>query len=236
MTDAAARMDRMYRYQRYIYDLTRKYYLLGRDQAIAALQPPPGGTVLEIGCGTGRNLVKIAAAYPEIRAFGLDVSEEMLKTAQAAIEGKNLGHRVTVAQGDATRFSPEALFSQATFDRILFSFSLSMIPEWRQTLDHTTGLLSPSGEIHVVDFGNQDQLPRWFRNLLEIWLGWFGVHHHPGLVPAMGDLAARDAEFFAQTLVESCHFEPQNVQCLLDEEATWEPLQDDKTDEDDIVF
>ena len=31
MSDAAALMDRMYRHQRHIYDLTRKFYLLGRD-------------------------------------------------------------------------------------------------------------------------------------------------------------------------------------------------------------
>ena len=50
----AERMDRMYRYQRHIYDLTRKYYLLGRDRLIDELQPPVGGHVLEVGCGTGR--------------------------------------------------------------------------------------------------------------------------------------------------------------------------------------
>ncbi|MES1179707.1 MAG: SAM-dependent methyltransferase, partial [Hyphomicrobium sp.] len=43
---AASAMDGMYRHQRYIYDLTRRYYLIGRDQMIADLSPPPGGTVL----------------------------------------------------------------------------------------------------------------------------------------------------------------------------------------------
>lgn len=32
-------MDRMYRYQRYIYDFTRKYYLFGRDTLIRDLNP-----------------------------------------------------------------------------------------------------------------------------------------------------------------------------------------------------
>ena len=43
--DAARHMDRIYRYQRYIYDLTRKYYLLGRDRLIAGLNVPEGGSV-----------------------------------------------------------------------------------------------------------------------------------------------------------------------------------------------
>ena len=65
MSDAAALMDDMYRRQRHIYDLSRKFYLLGRDEAIARLRPAPGDKVLEIGCGTGRNLIKLAQAYPE---------------------------------------------------------------------------------------------------------------------------------------------------------------------------
>ena len=52
-------MDRIYRHQRHIYDLTRKYYLLGRDELITALAPPGNGSVLEIGCGTGRNLLAV---------------------------------------------------------------------------------------------------------------------------------------------------------------------------------
>ena len=64
MSDAAALMDHMYRRQRHIYDLSRKFYLLGRDEAIARLRPAPGDKVLEIGCGTGRNLVKLAQTYP----------------------------------------------------------------------------------------------------------------------------------------------------------------------------
>ena len=59
MGDAAgaALMDRLYRRQRHFYDVTRKHYLLGRDRLIDGLAPPSGGRVLEIGCGTARNLV-----------------------------------------------------------------------------------------------------------------------------------------------------------------------------------
>ena len=53
----AALMDRVYRRQRHIYDFTRKYYLFGRDRLIDAMQPKPGARILEVGCGTARNLI-----------------------------------------------------------------------------------------------------------------------------------------------------------------------------------
>ena len=106
MSDAAALMDRMYRRQRHIYDLSRKYYLIGRDEAIARLRPGPGDCGLEIGCGTGRNLIRAARAYPDARFFGLDVSREMLDTAETAIRRAGLADRVVRRPGRRDRFRP----------------------------------------------------------------------------------------------------------------------------------
>ena len=57
--DHADRMDRMYRYQRHIYDMTRKYYLLGRDRAIRELQVPKKGTLLEVALADLRELQRV---------------------------------------------------------------------------------------------------------------------------------------------------------------------------------
>ena len=53
----AALMDKVYRRQRHIYNLTRKYYLLGRDRLVRQLRARPPERVVEIGCGTARNLI-----------------------------------------------------------------------------------------------------------------------------------------------------------------------------------
>src|SRR5215475_7180649 len=118
MSEAGALMDRIYRHQRHIYDASRKFYLLGRDELIAELDPPRGGKVLEIGCGTGRNLVRAARTYPIVAAYGIDVSSEMLATASRAIAKAGLSGRVAVAQADATTLDPEALFGVGAFDRV----------------------------------------------------------------------------------------------------------------------
>lgn len=190
-TGAAAHMDGIYRYQRFVYDVTRKHYLLGRDRALADLRPPEGGTILEVGCGTARNLVLAARRYPTARAYGLDVSRVMLDTAERSIARAGLGARIVVAQGDASRFSAERLFGVAAFDRVLVSYALSMIPPWREALEAAFVAVAPGGELHIVDFGQQARLPHWFRRGLVAWLARFSVEPRAELEGAVRDLAQR---------------------------------------------
>lgn len=172
-------MDRNYRYQRWIYDITRRYYLLGRDRLVIDLAPPDGGRVLEIACGTGRNLARIGRQYPGCALFGLDISQEMLRSARA-----KLGAGARVVQGDACDFDGVAEFGEGGFDRVVLSYCLSMIPDWDRALMLAVAQLAPGGELHVVDFGDQSRLPRWFRRVLRSWLAQYHV-------TPRGDLRAR---------------------------------------------
>ncbi len=168
-------MDGMYRHQRYIYDLTRRYYLIGRDQLIAELDPPPGGSVLEVGCGTARNLLHAARRYPRAKFYGLDVSEEMLKTARASIDRYGLRDTITIAQADATTFSSMELFGVQNIDRIFISYALSMIPPWQAVVDRAVSQLAPNGELHIVDFGTMVSMPELPRRAMRAWLNRFSV-------------------------------------------------------------
>jgi S-adenosylmethionine-diacylgycerolhomoserine-N-methlytransferase len=190
VSDAAALMDRMYRRQRHIYDLTRKFYLLGRDEAIAGVGASPGDRVLEVGCGTGRNLIKLARAYPEARLFGLDVSQEMLTTAAASLARARLSARVALARADARNFEPRELFGEPCFERVMISYALSMIPRWREALAQALDVLSPRGSLHLVDFGDCAGLPRPFKTALRGWLGAFDVTPRNDLGPALAELSA----------------------------------------------
>jgi S-adenosylmethionine-diacylgycerolhomoserine-N-methlytransferase len=190
MDDAATLMDRMYRHQRHVYDLTRKYYLAGRDEAVARLRPEPGDTVLEIGCGTGRNLIKAARAYHEARFFGLDVSREMLGAAAASIAHAGLSSRISITQADATAFDPLALFGHAQFDRVIISYALSMIPPWREALGQALDVVAPRGSLHVVDFGDCSGLPGPFKAALRRWLAAFDVSPRDDLAQTLAALSA----------------------------------------------
>lgn len=190
-SEATHRMNRMYRWQRFIYDATRRYYLLGRDQLIAQLAPQAGATVLEIGCGTGRNLVQAAKRYPQAKFYGIDISTEMLTTAIASIARHELADTVRVAHGDATNFDPARMFQIASCDHIMISYSLSMIPDWQAVLDHAVSQLKPGGRLHIVDFGNQERLPGFARKLLLRWLTLFEVTPRRDLLDVLKVLAER---------------------------------------------
>jgi S-adenosylmethionine-diacylgycerolhomoserine-N-methlytransferase len=168
-------MNRTYRYQRHIYNFTRKYFLLGRDRVIAEMAAHDGARVLEIGCGTGRNLIAAARKYPGASCFGIDVSTEMLDSAVRAISRAGLAGRIRVAHADATRFDPGSLFGISQFDRIFISYSLSMIPQWQSVVAGAVAHLAPCGELRIIDFGNQEHLPAAFRQFLWGWLRAFHV-------------------------------------------------------------
>lgn len=192
---AAGLMDRIYRHQRHIYNASRKFYLLGRDQLIDGLQPPKGGSVLEIDCGTGRNLIRIAQRYPDCACHGLDVSSAMLATAQGSVAKAGLQRRIRLAQADATGFDPQALFDRAGFDRIVISYALSMIPPWQGVVAEALRQLCPDGSLHVVDFGDQAGLPAPFKVVLLRWLALFHVtprENLPEVVRAMSEAAGAD--------------------------------------------
>lgn len=184
-------LDRNYRYQRHVYDLTREYYLLGRKRLIAGLDPPAKGAVLEIGCGTALNLIRAAERYPQARFYGVDLSRMMLETAEAALARRGLGARIRLALGDATDFEPQALLGRDRFERVFFSYALSMIPPWEQALDHAAGLVATGGSLHVVDFGGCETLSAAAKSVLYAWLARFRVTPRENLEQELSKLAAK---------------------------------------------
>jgi len=189
--DATAAMDRMYRHQRHVYDLTRKFYLFGRDRLIRQLAPPHGAHICEIGCGTARNLIALARRYPAIRLYGIDASAEMLKTADAAIARAGLDTRIETRRCLADQLDPTRSFALAEkFDGVICSYSLSMIPGWRDALDRAVAVLKPGGRLDIVDFWNAASLPGWVRRPLRAWLALFDVTPRPEIADRLRALAA----------------------------------------------
>jgi S-adenosylmethionine-diacylgycerolhomoserine-N-methlytransferase len=184
--EAFQNMDKMYRRQRYFYDLTRKYYLLGRDKLIAEMDVQSNENVLEIGCGTARNLKILAKKYPRANFFGLDASSEMLKTAEEKTANlKNINLKVALADS----FNCKQTFGlDKQFDVIYFSYSISMIPPWKESIVNALNNLKHGGSFYIVDFYDQKDLPAFFQKLLQGWLRQFHVQFWGELMPHLESL------------------------------------------------
>lgn len=188
MTNPFESMDRMYRHQRYFYDLTRKYYLLGRDKLLSRINARDGENILEVGCGTARNLIILARKHKNANFFGLDASSEMLKTSQEKIAAQNLDNiDLKVALADDFSFA-ETFGLNEPFDTIYFSYSISMIPTWRESIQNALKNLKSGRSFYIVDFCDQADLPAWFQKILQSWLRQFHVKYPAELLPYLETL------------------------------------------------
>lgn len=192
MSNPAQLMDEQYRYQRFVYDLSRKYYLLGRDRILKEIKLREGESLIEVGCGTARNLRKLAKMYPNHQLYGLDASQAMLDVAAKQCPAQS---NIQLSQGLAQHFTSELFQTKKPFEHQLFSYSLSMIPQWEQVLQHAWHQLPVGGQLHIVDFSDQADLPIWFQKALTTWLSWFNVHPD---VQILGELEYIQCQFQAQ--------------------------------------
>jgi S-adenosylmethionine-diacylgycerolhomoserine-N-methlytransferase len=157
-------------------------------ELIAGLQPPVGGSILEIGCGTGRNLIKIAQpirpALLRARCF--------LRDAGDGTPGRHAWRALRAHRSGAGRCNglrPQALVRRAGFERIVISYALSMIPPWQGVVRQALRSLTPNGELHIVDFGDQAGLPKPFRAMLTRWLALFHVTPRGDLAMVLDEIA-----------------------------------------------
>jgi S-adenosylmethionine-diacylgycerolhomoserine-N-methlytransferase len=190
--DVRGRMARMYRPQKHIYDLTRRHYLLGRDRLIDGLDLRPGQSLLDIGCGTGRNLALVGRRHPDACLFGLDAAEPMLEVARAKL--RRAGIRATLAHGVAEALDPQAMFGHAGgFDHVTVSYCLSMVDDPVAAVRAAVRHLAPGGTLHTVDFGDMAGLPIWIRAGMAAWLARFHVRYRPEVEAALAAHAAAHA-------------------------------------------
>lgn len=108
-------------------------------QLVERLAPPPGGSVLDLGCGQGAWLLTSAAAYPAARHVGVDTSALALATARARAE--RAGIDVRWVQGDA------AEWNEGPYDAVLCVGASHVFGGLEGTIAAVRRWLSPVGRV-----------------------------------------------------------------------------------------
>ncbi len=170
-------MRRYYRWHAAIYDATRWTFLLGRNALLNHLPivDTQAQTLLEVGCGTGRNLHRLTRRHPRLQLIGLDVSADML--ARASRASRKYAGRIQLIE---CPYPAEALELPQLPNIVLFSYALSMFnPGWERAITAAWGDLPPGGRMAVVDFHHSPSaLFRW-------WMGKNHVRMEAHLLPLL---------------------------------------------------
>ena len=118
-----------------------------RHRAVEVLGLRPGDRVLEVGCGTGRNLPYLMEAIgPEGQMIGVDYTPEMLESVRERVR-KNRWPNVRLVQADAASMDLE----EAPFDGIVSVLAVSCIPDHLKALEGCLNMLRPGGILSVCD-------------------------------------------------------------------------------------
>jgi S-adenosylmethionine-diacylgycerolhomoserine-N-methlytransferase len=154
-----------YRWHAPIYDATRWAFLFGRARLIETvfkIAKPQPKRILELGCGTGKNLLHLAQRFPNAEIIGCDLSEAMLVRAQANVRRKLSASeqaRVRLSNADVTA-------TPLQFDLIVCSYVLSMTgDQMALLLARLHRCLTPTGRLAIVDFDQTRWawFARWMR-------------------------------------------------------------------------
>lgn len=152
------------------YDHVFKWFFAPRQRhVIETMEIEPGQRVLDVGVGTGLSL----PVYPaDCQVVGIDLSREMLTKAQEKVEEQGLSH-VGLLEMDAQRLS----FADSSFDHVVATFVISVVPDPVKTIQEMKRVLKPEGSLVIVNhFQNEKSkvlgtLERWVAPICR-WLGW----------------------------------------------------------------
>ncbi|SNS20555.1 Methyltransferase domain-containing protein [Humidesulfovibrio mexicanus] len=110
---------------------------------------PEGALVLEAGCGTGCQTVRLAAANPHARFLSVDISAASLETAQRAVDARGL-RNVELRQADLMRLADDPA-NAGRFDHAFVCFVLEHLPDPAGALEALRRLIRPGGSMTAIE-------------------------------------------------------------------------------------
>lgn len=131
------------------YDIlfTTIFYQAIHQRLLDYLQLPDHPNVLDLGCGTGRLLDRLAEKFPTLRGTGFDLSPEMIRQARQTKRDRHRPRLIFIS-GNAEQLP----FTDQQFDTVFNTISFLHYPNPTQVLSEVNRVLSPGGNYYLVDF------------------------------------------------------------------------------------
>jgi len=111
---------------------------------LAGMSIPEAAEILDVGCGTGASCLQILQAVPRSRVWGLDISPAMLEEARNMVGESD---RLSFIEGDAGKLTQ---YFDLPFDAIVYSASIFLVPDFRESLRQARDLLKPHGSVGLT--------------------------------------------------------------------------------------
>lgn len=125
----------------------------------------PQGRAVDLGCGPGHLVVRLAQMAPLLQVTGLDLSDEMLSEAEDLASRSGAGDRISFREGDAAQIP----FPDASLDLVVSTLSLHHWSEPVAVLDEIARVLRPGGAFLILDLRRDLAAPLYL-------LLWFATH------------------------------------------------------------
>lgn len=139
--------------------------LTHRKRAMDVLNLQEGQSVLEVGCGTGKNFPYLHKKVGESgKIIGVEYSEKMLEIARSRIAKRGY-QNIELHQADAAQFTPPHEINAALFADVLF-----VIPDFRLALERAISAIETDGKVSILDFKLSNNPV--FKTLNGIWRRW----------------------------------------------------------------
>jgi len=136
-----------------VYDLVfGKVFDAGRQSTIAEADRI-GGRILDVGVGTGLSLSDYSRTT---KICGVDISEPMLRKAQARVRAEKLDNVEVLSVMDAKNLA----FPDACFDAVVAQYVITAVPDPEGTLDEFVRVLKHGGELILVNHIGAEGGPR----------------------------------------------------------------------------
>ncbi|MGK7875642.1 MAG: class I SAM-dependent methyltransferase [Xenococcaceae cyanobacterium] len=134
---------------------TTVLYQAVHKRLLEYVELPDQPNVLDLGCGTGRLLNRLAAQFPTLQGTGLDLSGKMIREARQCNQH---GVRLIYIRGNAESLP----FAKGQFDAVFNTISFLHYPNPEQVFSEVSRVLRPKGCFYLVDYVRADISPGYF--------------------------------------------------------------------------